>query len=259
MTESEEKNLAGSYQVYVVLKDIDGWNRSFTLIPVTKFTGPSFKTWALLDICHVQSLFLEKEEKTLIGNRKYNLSINPRVNISGLVQDIPLQDRYVPEISFQIDSEMMRLLDGAEGLELDQEESYFISHEVKNTLSILGIALDVKAARIIASIVLGIAVLGAIYPAWSLISEVQKSNGARIRLQHDSMIVDVDKGSLKTKGTNVVQVESISDLVKMAERYGAMILHEFDGKLHRYIPFGKKERCINTLLRRSSLKGNRWE
>ena len=233
-TETEEKDLSGSYQVYAVLQDIDGWNRSFTLIPETKFTGSSFETWALLDICHVQSLFLEKELKTLISNRKYNLAIHPRVKISGLVQDIPLQNVYAPEISFQIDSEMMRLLDGTEGLELEEEESYFLSHEVKNTLSIFGIALDVRTARIIASIVFGIAVLGAIYPAWLMISEVQKSNGARIRMQYDSLIVDVDQGSLKTKGIQVVQVERLSDLVKMAERYGVVILHEFDGKLHRY-------------------------
>ena len=164
MTESEESELAGSYQIYAVLQDIDGWNRSFTLIPETKFKGSNFETWALLDICHVQSLFMEKELKTLIGNRKYNLAINPRVKISGLVQDIPIQDLYAPEISFQIDSEMMRLLDGTEGLELDQEESFFIDHEVKNTLSNFGMAIDVKTARIITSIVLGIAVLGAIYP-----------------------------------------------------------------------------------------------
>ena len=234
MTESEEKNLEGSYQVYAVVQDIDGWNRSFSLIPETKFTGSSFETWTLLDICQVQSLFLDKEEQTAIGNRKYNLAIYPRVSISGLVQDIPIQDKYTPEISFQIDTEMMRLLDGTEGLELDQEESYFLSHEVNNTLSVFGMALGVKTARTIASIVFGIAILGAIYPAWSMISEVQKSNGARIRLQYDSLIVDVDKGSLKTKGTQVVQVESLNDLVKMAERYGAVILHEFDGKLHRY-------------------------
>ncbi len=83
MTPGEKEALSGTYQIDAVLSDVDGWKRSLSLVPETAFEGLSFESSTELDVCAVQSLILEKEEKTEAKNRWYSLVIIPEVNLDG--------------------------------------------------------------------------------------------------------------------------------------------------------------------------------
>jgi len=48
------------------------------------------------------------------------------------------------------------------------------------------------------------------------------------------MLVEVEEGSLPSRGFTKIEVDSIQELARMAERYGAMILHEAGEKFNRY-------------------------
>ena len=234
MTDVESDAFSGSYLIYAEVSDLDGWKRSFSLVPETDFSGSKAETWMLLDICRVQSLFIEKEQKTATDSRQYNLSIFPRVSVSGSVSDIPIAEVYRPEISFQVDKQKMRLMDGVEGLKLDQDGSLLKPREVRNYLHIFGQAFSIGAARKVSLIMLGIAILGAIIPIRSLFLDLRASDQSRIQVQYHSLLLNVEKGSAKTKTSHVVQVSSFQDLVRMSESYGTMILHESRGKTHHY-------------------------
>jgi hypothetical protein len=106
LSESEEKSLQGNYRVLAELSDIDGWTRTFLLVSKTSFSGSGFDDWTLLDVCNIQSLILDKEEKTGTVNPVYFLKINPDIYIEGLVTNKSLRDTYQPEIVFQIDSKI---------------------------------------------------------------------------------------------------------------------------------------------------------
>ena len=234
MTPAEEEALAGTYQIDAVLSDVDGWKRSISLVPETAFEGPSFESSTALDVCAVQSLILEKEEKTEAKNRWYSLVIMPAVNLDGTIEGHPYQDTYLGLIEFQIDTNIMRLPEGLEGMLLSEEGMIENLRVVPNHMLIFGQELSVTNARGISLIIFGIALLGAVYPAWTLVRDLRKSDVSRIQVQYHPLLVDIKDGNPAKQAEQVVVVSSFSDLTKMAERYGAMILHETLGKYHRY-------------------------
>ena len=226
--------LKGTYRVIIKLSDIDGWNRSFLLIPKTDFEGNTFEDRTLLDICYLQALITDKEEKTETLNPVYFLSVYPDIRIDGTIDGHIFSDIYQPEISFQIDSNMMRLPDGEESLDLNVEGTITNEMKIRNYLRIFGRMFDIEAVRQLSVIIALLTVIGAFFPARSLFLEYRESNPSRIKLMHQALLIDVKKGSLKTKSTHVIEVASFQDLVNMAERYGTMILHESRGMTHHY-------------------------
>jgi EAL domain-containing protein (putative c-di-GMP-specific phosphodiesterase class I) len=72
-----------------------------------------------------------------------------------------------------------------------------------------------------------------VWIGWPFYQEWVRDDAARIQLQYNPMLIDVEEGSL-VSGSQVVDVGSFQDLTKLAERYGAVILHEGCGGSHRY-------------------------
>jgi hypothetical protein len=128
----------------------------------------------------------------------------------------------------------MRLPDGEESLKLNQNGTICNSREISNFLLFFGRTIDLKMARKISVIMLVLSLLVAIIPARSLYLEFRRSKSSQLRLQHHAILIDVEKGSSKTKDSHIIVVASFDDLVKMADRYGNMILHESRGKTHHY-------------------------
>jgi hypothetical protein len=56
---------------------------------------------------------------------------------------------------------------------------------------------------------------------------------AFVRMKYDALIVDVKGGSIQAS-PQIMDVTSIDDLAKLAERYNVMILHDSDGDTHSY-------------------------
>jgi len=234
MTEKEAGDITGTYQVNALLSDVDGWKRSFTLVPETEFVGTSFESPMELDLCQVQTLILEKEEKTEAKNRWYSLAILPDVKLGGSLDGHPYQDIFKPLIDFQMDTNILRLPEGLEGIVLDGEGVIENDRVIPNAMLIFGKELSITNARGISLIIFGISLLGAVYPAWTLVRDLRKSDISRIQVQYHPLLVDIKDGNPANQVEQVVEVASFADLTKMAERYGAMILHESLGSFHRY-------------------------
>ncbi len=227
-------DFSGTYQVDAVISDVDGWKRSFVLVPATDFKGRSFQTEMAFDICQAQALILDKEEKTETKNRWYDFKIYPRVLISGAIDGLPLEESYLPEISFQMDTNILRMTAGLEGLDLSQEGRIEDTRVINNTMRIFGQEISVVVARRIGVISLLFCLLAAVLPSLSLYRDWRASDVSRIQVQYHPLLVDIQEGSLVLGANQVVDVTSFSDLTKMAERYGAMILHEDKGTFHSY-------------------------
>ncbi|RLD05092.1 MAG: signal peptidase I [Chloroflexota bacterium] len=234
MSDKEAGDITGTYQVNALLSDVDGWKRSFILVPETEFNGTSFESNMELDLCQIQTLILEKEDKTEAKNRWYRLAILPDVTLGGSLDGHPYQDIYQPEIEFQMDTNILRLPEGLEGIVLDMEGMIENDRVIPNAMLIFGEELNITKARGISLILFGISLLGAVYPAWTLVRDLRKSDVSRIQVQYHPLLVDVKDGNPANRAEQVVVVASFADLTKMAERYGAMILHESLGSFHRY-------------------------
>jgi len=228
------EDFSGTYQVEAVLSDVDGWKRSFSLIPETGFEGRELEADMAFDICTAQALIVDKEEKTEAKNRWYDLTILPQVDITGKLNGLNVEEVYQPVIGFQMDTNMLRMPEGVEGLELSQEGRIENRRVIRNTLLIFGREITIVLARRISLITLIFSLLAAVLPAWSLYKDWRASDVSRIQVQYHPLLVDIQAGAPSLQADQVVDVVSFSDLTKMAERYGAMILHEERGTFHRY-------------------------
>lgn len=234
MNSTEAGEITGAYRINALLSDEDGWKRSFSLVPITEFEGTTFVSKMNLDLCQIQALIIDKEEKTEAKNRWYSLSILPEVELQGSIEGHPFRDNYQPAIDFQIDTNIMRLPEGLEGIVLGMEGFIENDRVIPNALLLFGEELSITNARGISLIIFGISLLGAVYPAWTLVRDLRKSDVSRIQVQYHPLLIDIEEGNPANQAEQVVVVASFSDLTKMAERYGAMILHEKLGNYHRY-------------------------
>lgn len=234
MVDADQVGYQGYYQVTAQVSDADGWNRSLSLVERQAFSGTEFSAITRLNICQVQQMIAEKEEKTGTKNRWYDLTILPNIELLGNLAGKPVSEVYEPRIAFQIDSSMMRLPGGPESLVMIEQGTLENSIEVPNTLSIFGLEYTVLSARWLAGLILLLSLLISFWPIRSLIRDWKESDVSRIQVQYHPMLMDIKMGSLDDQGSQIVEVSSFRDLSKMAERYGAMILHEAKRNFHRY-------------------------
>ncbi len=257
LEKDEKESLANTITVTAILSDDDGWNRSFLLIPEYAFTGTSIKGHSPLNICKILELIEHKELKTGAEIRFYTLSIHPEVYISGTIGGIPVQDTFAPNINFDLGQTVLRFSGENGGFEPELEGSLPQTAEMSNYFLVFGRQVDVTFGRRLSMIVLGMSLLGAIYPAWSLMQEWGRSNSSRIQIQHQPLLIDIKSGSLKKQGQKIIEVTDFEDLRKIAERYGALIMHEDRGEKHLYAV--QDEGILYQYLMDNSLDSNQKE
>ena len=234
LTPAEQTQFQGSYRINALVQDADGWQRSLPLQTQETFTGAGFNTQTSLNACQIRDLILEKEQKTGTSNRWYFLTIAPEVSFQGVLQNKPLEGITRPEFTFQIDESLMRLPDGGEDLIFLEEGNLENTQVVRNSLQIFGMQIPVRGARWASMSLLAASLLVSIWPLSSLYRDWKTSDVSRIQVQYHPMLVDVKMGSPGKNAQQIVEVASFEDLSRMAERYGAMILHESRGNFHRY-------------------------
>lgn len=230
----EEDALQGVFRLRASVRDADGWNRSFLLVPEYHFMGSAVQARSSLNVCRILQLIEDKEQKTGTEIRWYTLAVEPEIEISGTIRALSLSDRYTPRIEFALDETVMRLPDDIDPLALDQDRVLADTREIPNTILVLGRLFRVSTARWIAGSLLAAALLAAIYPAWTLARDWRRSAISRIEIENQTLIVQVKEGSLERSGKNMVEMNSFQDLRKWAERYGSLIMHEIRGGIHTY-------------------------
>lgn len=219
--------LQGSYRLLAELSDVSGWKRTIELRPETPFAGQAVAIDGRLELARVQALIDGFERQVGSPRQQYLLAVVPEIHVHGQLGGQPLDDSFAPKLVFQLDGQVLRLLqDGASGpgalrpssagmLKRDRSEP--------NVLALLGLRLEVLAARRIAGIVLALALAG-----WLLLVR-GKAGGtldeaARIRRRYGALLVGV-RALNPGEGGSIIEVATIDDLARIAERAGQMILH----------------------------------
>jgi|GEM_PF-5220716 len=106
-----------------------------------------------------------------------------------------------------------------------------------NTLSLPGWKPTVLTIRAIALIGLGLSLPGLSLAVWYAYGTAHASQEALIRLKYGALLMDVYESALESTATNI-DVASIDDLARLAERQSTMILHMKRNFLHYYLVQG---------------------
>nr|MDQ3004051.1 hypothetical protein [Chloroflexota bacterium] len=123
-----------------------------------------------------------------------------------------------------------------------------------NILPLLGWKPTVQMMRGIALIGLGLSLGGFLGIGWYMYTLAYQSQEALIRLSYGSLIMDVHERSLDTSSP-VIDVGTIDDLARMAERQNTMILHmtvnflnyylvQSSGTTYRYVTNPSKHKVV---------------
>jgi hypothetical protein len=233
----QAENISGTYQLMATISETtNGWERTIPLQEKATFTDTAFNTNAKLDLCKIEKLTQLMEQETDSHPGSYVLSISPNVNIEGEIAGRILQSTFNTGPEFRYDRVQFYLLsDEEQGSLLNVTESGILSEQqtVANTIRLFGTDFAVPALRLIAVIGLIASLIGlAIYGI--RMQNISQSEPAQyIHTRYSSMMIDIQNADI-IESSKLVDVSSIDDLAKLAERFNAMILHATFSQSHAY-------------------------
>ncbi len=238
LSADQPHELGGSYQLQAELSDENGWARTLELAPPGTFSGSSFNTHGRLDLAQVQGLIDTLEGRAGIVRQQYTLAIVPKVTVDGTLGGQSLRERFAPRLEFRLDKLELSVRhdqDTSDPLKPSQPGMITAKRSVPKTIGAFGLALPVATARWLPLIGVVLALAGAALYAWRASAASQATEAARIQFKYGPLLIAVRGGALDA-GAHIVEVDSIDDLAKLAERDQLVILHERrDGACHYYV------------------------
>ncbi len=231
------QDIAGAQQLVAqVSDDQSGWQRTIPLTTTTAFNGSSYTALATLDLCQIETLVTTVEQETGFYPSFYTLAVIPHVSVMGQVDGQTLQDSFDPELIFKFDKlHFFLATDGTQSDPLRTAQSGILTSgtPVENSLPLLDFQLPVWEARIVAIGGLSLTLVAALILGLIVYTVTRDSQEAAIRMRYGALLVNVYERGLESLAS-VIDVTSIDDLARLAERHGAMILHMTRNSLHYY-------------------------
>jgi signal peptidase I len=231
------QDVSGTQQLSAkITDDQSGWQRTIPMKADTPFNGSSFSSSATLDLCQIESLVGSVEQETGFHPSTYTLNIIPHVAITGKIAGQDFHDTFEPHLVFKFDKLHFYLAQDngqVDPLHFSKQSTLSGTEEEDNTFSLLGLQFRVVDLRLIAALGFCLSLVAALFVGISIYHTAQRSQDAFIRLRYGSLLVEVYERGLETL-TPTIEVSSIDDLAKIAERQNAMILHMLRDSLHFY-------------------------
>ncbi len=231
------ENAAGTYQMTAILAHPQsGWQRTIPLQEQRPFAGNTFNTQAELNLCKVVNLIESVEAITSERPGAYYLSIYPRIHVTGLYAGRALEATFEPELAFQYDRTQFFLVRRGEGDPLNPRETSVLHQEksVPNTVALFGAELIVPVLRLIAVIGLALSLSGLAVLGFQLERLSRNDRETFVRMKYDPLVIDVQEAGPRLHA-QPIEVSSIDDLAKLAEKHNAMILHESKPETDHYL------------------------
>ncbi|MFZ5884624.1 MAG: signal peptidase I [Chloroflexota bacterium] len=234
----QAENIAGAYQLTASISEpTSGWQRTIVLQDKTPFSGNAFGVNAKLDLCKVEKLIQDMEQSTDFRSGSYLLTISPNIEVNGQLAGRSFDTTFNPALTFRYDHVHFYLLkeDATNENVLNVSIHGALSGErvEANSLRILGRDFAVPALRWIAMLGLVISLGGLAYLAWSIQTLAQRDPAQLARIRYGAQMVDVSNTALPLSNP-VVEIGSLDDLGKLAERFQTVIWHTDRGGTHTY-------------------------
>ncbi len=235
--------LSGTYQLVAkIFDEQSGWQRTLSLSAQKNFSGTSFTENAPLDLCQIEALVANMEQETDLHIPYYTLAITPIVSINGTAAGQEFKDTFEPQLRFQFDSTHFFVIkeDSAANPLNPSEPGVLERSRMKaNTIPMLGQELAVTGLRLLSIIGLLLS-LGGLTILGIFVSTLAKRNlETFVQAKYGPLLIDVHEKSLEAPA-QMIDVNTIDDLAKLAERNNTMILHQKRNLIHFYTVRGDR-------------------
>ncbi len=235
--------LAGTHQLTaVILDDTSGWQRTLPLESQQNFTGNSFEATASLNLCRLESIVAGMEAETDLHPSYYSLMIDPRITVTGKVAGRDLQTTFEPQLLFLFDKVHFYIYKKdavTDPLNFSQPGLIEDSKVQANVISILGLKPEVGKLRTVAVVGFALSVGGLLLLSLLISNRTKHSQEAQVSLKYNSLLVDIEDRALETSLPGI-DVMTMDDLAKLAERNNSLILHQARGQVHHYFVQGDR-------------------
>lgn len=232
----------GTYSLSATVGEANGWSRTVDLIPPTAFEGASLELSSKISIDDLQSIVDNLQNVTGFELSQYNLTIQPKVQMLGLMNGVVWQSEYSPSLPFIVNDIEVRLNanTGEENSILSQVEAGAVTGPTQalNKLGLLGINIDIQTLRTFLLVVLPVLAVSSLLTGIKWQKLAQAGEPSRISGIFGPRLVDVS-GMLQANPMKQISVYQIEDLVRIADLEGSSIFHEKSMEAHFYFVEGR--------------------
>jgi len=230
--------VSGSHQLIArVMDEQSGWQRTIPLNEMRTFSGNSFVTTSALDLCQIVSLVRTLEQETGLRANTYMLEIVPLVTVTANADGNQITDSFEPRLVFKFDEVHFSLVTPKgqdDPLHLSKKGFAPNTNVEANTLSLIGWQLPILSMRVIALLGLVLSLSGLLSLGVRIFMLSGESQETLIRLKYGALLVNVYDQNIQPASA-LVNVTSIDELAKLAERHNTVILHMTFNFLHSYL------------------------
>jgi signal peptidase I len=235
------QGVSGAHQLVArVMDEQSGWQRTIPINQSTAFSGNMFTSASTVDLCEVIALVNTLEQETGLRANSYTLEIIPQVKMTANVAGTQITDSFDPKLVFRFD-EVHFFLTTPKGqddpLNFYQQSSTQNLNVVASTISILGLKPTVSKVRMIALFGLAVSLTGVILLGLKAFATAQQSQEEWIQLKYSSLLVNVYERDIQPTAS-LIDVTTIDELAKLADRLNTVILHMTLNFLHCYLVQG---------------------
>lgn len=239
----------GTYKMSArILDEQGGWQRTLPLNGETIFSGNTFFTMTTLDLCQMEALVQLVEKEAGLKQVSYTLEIVTDVSFAATADGNFVSDSFSQVLPFKYDKVQVYLAENDSQVDpLHSTKQGLVESSVlePNTISFLGLTVSVGTVRLISLFGFSAALIGLGGIGIGLYRAASQSQEGLTQLKYGSMLLDVVEQNLAPT-SSIIDVASVDDLARLAERHGTMILHttrnflqfyfvQVNGATYRYV------------------------
>jgi hypothetical protein len=217
--------LAEEVTITATLESPDIWSKTFILVPSTRQTG-NFRTDFPVDIVYLNELLSAIRAETGSAGEAYSLIIKAFVHVTAQTEFGPIDEVFTQTLSTELGG---GTLTWNEELSLKQEGAITATHIIPNPNRYLG--LSVGGVKL-TSLILGLIFLMLFIASLVLFNQFKPAEPPifeKEALAAGKKYADrIAKASSQTPmaGEKIISLDSIDDLVKVADELGKPIIHQ---------------------------------
>ena len=237
----------GTASLAAIVSAQNGWARTVILQGPTSFTGRHATVAGVIHLRRLQRLVEKVAVATSVPSVDFTLTLVPSVQAHGTLAGHPFAARYAPELPFTLTSyELAPVLStaatavgpahagSAAVFHPSQESSVAAAGSARVMIGPGAFHLSDGFARILGPIGLLAALAAAALAAWQLRRDRRADEPTRIQSRYGEAMIAAVQSTL-IHGGDLVEVESIEALARLAERYQSLMIHEQTATGHAYL------------------------
>lgn len=221
------QNVTGTQSMYARITDRQsGWQRTIPLFPETAFSGTSNFMMSTLDLCQIESIVNLVEAQAGLKQIIYTLEIVNDVKITANINGQVFTDTFSPVLIFNYDKIHFFLAENDGGDPLHSAKAGMAGSSIPqvNSISFFGFAIPVWLMRLVGLFGFAFSILGLGVNGMEIYRDASRTEEGLARLKYGGVIVNVHEQNLEPYSA-VIDVDTLDDLARLAERHGVMILH----------------------------------